>query len=179
MDETLTKAERAELRSLIRRRAGVAKKDIDARKAGLLADFEEQLIEEFRPEDERWAEVTRSCERAVADANKELTEVFNRLGIREDIRPKLGWAWLARPDLEMRKAALRRAASKRADAMCEQAKLTIDREAVSIEGRLAATALQSAEATEWLASLPQVDQLVAALDIAGVRAELEAGGKFS
>jgi hypothetical protein len=177
MNETLTKAERSELRSLIRRRALVAKKDIDARKASLLADFEEQLTEEFRPEDERWAEVTRSCHREVEEANRELGEVFDRLGIREDIRPQIGWQWLNRPDLELRKAMLRRAAAKRAEAMCEQAKLSIDREAVLIEGRLAATALQSAEAAEWLASLPQVDQLVSALDMASVRAELESGRK--
>lgn len=179
MDETLTKTERSELRSLIRRRAVIAKKDIDARKAVLLADFEEQLTEEFQPEDERWAEVVRSAERAVRDANRELTEVFDRLNVRKDIRPQLGVAWGMRPDIDMRKWQLRRAAKRRAEAMCDEAKLAIDRQAVAIEGRLAATALISTEASEWLASLPQVDDLVRSLDVASVRAELEAGGKFA
>lgn len=179
MDETLTKTERAELRSLIRRRATVAKKDIDARKDALLAEFEDQLTAEFVAEDERWAEVTQSVQRTVEDANRSLTEVFDRLDIRKDLRPYIGWNWTSRPDMEQRKQQLRRAAVRRADAMCSEAKLAVDREAVTIESRLAATALLSSEATEWLASLPQVDDLVHSLDIGAVRAELEQGGKFA
>jgi len=179
MNETLTKAERSELRSLIRRRAMVAKKDIDARKSSLLADFETELTEEFSAEDARWVEVTRAAEKAVKDANRDLAEIFDRLHIRTDLRPYIGMGWHSRPDIDMRKSQLRRVASKRADAMCDAAKLAVDREAVSIEGRLAATALVSSEASEWLAALPQVDDLVTALDIGSVRAELESGGKFS
>lgn len=179
MDETLTKAERSELRSLVRRRAAVAKKEIDARKACLLADFEEALTEEFSAEDERWAEVVRSAQRAVDNANRELTEILDRLEIRKDLRPHLSTMWVKRPDIDARKHQLRRAAARRADAMCESAKLAIDNGSVQIESRLAATALQSAEAAGWLASLPQVDELIRSLDIRKVKAELEAGGKYS
>jgi hypothetical protein len=176
-NETLTKTERAELRSLIRRRAVVAKKDVDVRREDLLADFEEQLATEYKADDDRWAEVTRSAERAVAEANRELTEKLTELGIAEKFRPSLYLQWFNRGENinNIRRGELRKVATRRLDAMAGQAKLAIDRQAVQIEGRLAATALQSAEAAEWLASLPQVDQLLQALDVGSVRRELEIG----
>jgi hypothetical protein len=179
MEETLTKAERAELRSLIRRRAGVAKKDVDARRDTLIADFEEELTVEFQPDDERWEEIVRTATRAVQDAERDLQAACETAGIRKELRPHVGVQWLqgGRQDIEQRKGALRRLAARRLEALATQAKLEIDRQAIAIESRLAATALRSAEAAEWLASLPQVDELVPALDIGSVRRELEMGGE--
>lgn len=177
MDETLTKAERAELRSLIRRRAAVAKKDVDARREDLVAEFEEELTVEFQPDDERWDEIVKTATRAVQDAERELQEACEQHGIRKELRPHIGTSWLqgGREDIERRKAQLRRLAQRRLDAMAADAKLQIDRQALAIEGRLAATALRSLEASEWLASLPQIDDLIRALDVASVRRELEMG----
>lgn len=178
MDETLTKAERAELRSLIRRRAGVAKKDVDARREELAADFEEELTVEFQPDDDRWGEIVRTAQRAVEDAERALQEECERHGIRKELRPHIGVSWLqgGREDIERRKMQLRRLAVKRLDSMAAEAKLQIDRQAIAVESRLAATALRSAEAAEWLASLPQIDDLIQALDVSTLRRELEMGG---
>lgn len=176
--ETLTKTERGELRSLARRRAKVAKADIEARQAQLLAEVEEQLAHEFKREDERWQDIVREAERACDDANRRIRAACEEAGVPTEFAPSLQAQWYARGTngIAGRRSELRKVATTRLAQMAKDAKAAVDRRTVEIETRLASTALQSNEAAEWLATLPQIDDLLTALSVDDVRAELGTGG---
>lgn len=72
--DVLTKTERQELTSLLRRREKVAKSDAKQRSADLLAEFEEKLAALMKPTDEAWADVVALAEQAAEDANARIAE---------------------------------------------------------------------------------------------------------
>jgi hypothetical protein len=171
-----TAVERAELAKVIRLRAKVAKADLEARKADLLADFEQQMATEYEFDDARWASITAAAEQAVADARRtvkaELARACEVAGIPQRFAPQIsvGLGWLPRNEnaIASRRSELRKVAIARLDAVAKNAKARIDRDAVALEVELVASGLSSIEAREWLERLPTPDQLMPRLDLASL-----------
>lgn len=173
MTAGITKAERDELRRLVNERARLAKSGIEQRQAELLADVEAQLAATYRIDDDAWADVTAAAQQAVAEADAALSERCRQLGIREEFRPAIAVSWHYRGEnaARDRRAELRKVAQTRIAAEGKAAKHTIDTAALQRREMLAAGALESPEALEFMASMPTATELMPALDVA----ELEAG----
>lgn len=174
-DTTMTRTERAELAALVRLRGRVAKADVDARKAQLLADFEQQVATEYDMHDERWARYVERGQAAVAAANEEIRKAFEESGIPETFAPSAYIRWQPRGNdwiVRSRRDELRNVAAKRLDAQAKAAKVEVDRAAAEVLGNLAATALTSAEAKAWLERLPSIAELMPGLRLVEIETDL-------
>ena len=169
----MTRAEREELAKVVRMRARVAKADVDAHKAKLLADFEEQVATEYDMHDERWAKYVREGEAAVAVANEAIRRAFDESGIPDSFAPSasVGWSprggeWIRRD----RRNELRNVAAKRLDAQAKAARVEVDRAAVGLLSELAAAALTTEQARAWLERLPSTERLMPRLRLVEIEA---------
>jgi hypothetical protein len=117
----ITKQDRNELAQVVRLRCKVARNGIEARKAELLADFDQQLATIYEFDDERWARITRAAREGVDAADEKLRAVCDEVGIPTEFRPRLQAAWYGRGEnaLAQRRVELRRAAVSRLDAACQ------------------------------------------------------------
>ena len=174
MESGITKSERAELVSLVRARSRVAKAGVDQRKAELLADLEQELASIYHIGDQEiWAAAFEAANKAAQDADAQVAQVCEELGIREEFRPRIsGVAWYGRGEnaANERRVELRRVAGTRLDAEAKKAKLAIESASVEMQTALAAGAFQSAEAKAFLETMPTPESLLTPL----VLPELEA-----
>jgi hypothetical protein len=147
------------LDEVVKMRARTAKTGIDARKAHLLADFEQQMATEYSARDERWAAAVREGKKAVARANAEIQAAFEKAGVPERFRGGLGVGWYPRGENTdpKRRAELRKVATSRLDAQAKAAKLEVDEVTVRLRSELVAGGLTSDDARRWLDELPSVE----------------------
>jgi hypothetical protein len=166
----MTKGERDELAKILKARARVAKSVVEQRAAELLADAEQQLAAKYKISDEAWREIAADAVQIVAEADAEIAKRCRMLGIPEQFRPSLNASWYGRGENadKGRRAELRKVAQTRIAAMAKQARVTIETKALDGQTLLAADALESAEAKAFLASMPTVEALMPALDVASL-----------
>lgn len=169
-DSKMTKAERDELARLLKARARVAKSVVEQRAAELLADAEQQLATRYKIDDAAWVDLTGAAEQAVKDADAKLARRCRALGIPEEFRPRIDFSWYSRGEnaWKERRAELRKVAQTRIDAMAKQARVAIETRELDGLAMLAAGALESAGAQEFLASLPAVETLMPVLDVSAL-----------
>lgn len=173
--ESMTRAERQELARVVRLRAKVAKGEVDANKAKLLADFEEQVATEYDMRDERWAKFIEDGETVIEVANAAIRKVFEQSGIPETFAPSAQIFWYPRGSdwlIKGRRNELRNVAVKRLDAQAKAAKVAVDRAEADLLTELAAAALTTGEAKAWLERLPSSDELMPRLRLAEIEAEI-------
>jgi hypothetical protein len=167
----LSKSERDDLVRITRERGRVAKAQVEAVKAELVADVEKKLSEEFSYRDEMWAEGIKIAEQAVADANAEIARVCDDRGVPKEFQPSvdLMWASRGRNSDPRRRAELRKLADARIDAIGKQTKLQIDGQIAEIVADLLAGGLTSEAARKHLAKMPDPRALMPPLDIADLK----------
>ncbi len=178
----MTRADRTELRSVVRLRCKVARNGIKARTAELLAEFESQVAAQYRIDDARWKDVTTAAAQAVAEADALVAAACEEAGIPADFRPQLNLSWYDRGKSAgaQRREELRKVAHAQLDAVGKAASAAIDRAELDAYTDLAAGALQSDEARAWLEKLPTLEQLMPPLQIADAKAALSLGeGKLT
>lgn len=173
LEATMTKGERDELKSLAKQRARVAKAGIEMRQAELRADVEAQLSAIYKPTEEAWADLAAEAMTKVQALDGELAQRCQELGIQADLRPSLRCDWYGRGDNadKIRRAELRMAATRRIEAEGRAAKVRIDEATLEVLTELAAGALTSGQAKQFLQGMPTLAQLMPPLDVR----ELEAG----
>jgi hypothetical protein len=164
----ISKAEREELRAVLKGRARLVKKIIEQRGAQLLADAEQKLAAEYKIDAEAWKDLTAGAHAAVKQADAELARRCRALGIPAEFRPSLNLSWYGRGEnaLNARRVELRRVAVTRINAMAKEAEVQMETKALDGLELLARSALESAEAQQFLASMPTVEALMPALDVA-------------
>jgi hypothetical protein len=167
----LSKSERDDLVRITRERGRVAKAQVEAVKAELVADVEKKLSEEFSYRDEMWAEGIKIAEQAVADANAEIARVCDERGVPKEFQPSvdLMWASRGRNSDPRRRAELRKLADARIDAIGKQAKLQIDGQIAEIVADLLAGGLTSEAARKHLAKMPDPRALMPPLEVADLK----------
>lgn len=172
-DEPMSKAERLELTKIVRQRARLAKDDVTAREAQIIADAEAALAQKFREDDAAFAELMAEARGYMAELKAKLDAKCAELGIPAEFRPGAELYWFTRGANSdpKRRAELRAVVRTQAAASAKRARLEIDRESVAIQEKLMAGALASAAAREFLAALPTPEQLMPEIQIK----ELEAG----
>lgn len=158
----MTKGERSELASVVKRNERVAKTAVAQREAELRADVEAQLSAVFEAGDEAWAHVTSEAERVVRQADAEVARICRERGVRPEFRPQLHLAWYSRGvNAEAsRRAELRKLAYARIEAAGRAAKTAIEVRATEVLTALVAGGLESDQAREFLASIPTAEALM-------------------
>jgi hypothetical protein len=170
----MTKAERSELRSLIRQRFKVLRADVDQRHAELLAELEVRLTDKFATDDAAWTSVAFVIGEAAREANRKANDAVRALVgpdgwpsdrdkvlIQEAALSRIR-ATAAEYRKETDKPEMRKASRARIDATVKAAHLQLDRQEVDLLERLAVGALESDEARGFLAEIPTVSSLVPA-----------------
>jgi len=170
--DPISPADRRELVSVIRLRANVAKSDIEARRASLLADFEEQISAQYEVDDERWASITAKADQFIKDADEQIRVACTAAGIPEQFRPGIILRWYNRGENAMkeRRTELRRAAERRLEAQAKKAKVEVDRTEAQLRSDLASRSVTSDQARAFIAGLPSVDALMPRLDLKAIDA---------
>jgi cell fate regulator YaaT (PSP1 superfamily) len=167
MPEAITRAERNDLMALARRREKVAKTQVEARSAELLADFERQMASVYTfDDDETWQKAMDDATKALQEADETIKERCKELGIPMEYRPGVGINWHGRGQNEVirRQAELRRVAKSRIKELAESAKHRIEAASVDVQEQLMVTGLNQA-AREALAGMPTPEQLMPVLDV--------------
>jgi hypothetical protein len=173
----LTRSERAELAQAVRLRCRAARAGLDARKAQLLAEVDEQLAAEYQFDDAAWEEITRAAKEAVQEADRKVAKICHEVGIPAQFRPELTLEWWKRgANLAAdRRAELRQVASSKADAMVKAARVVIDTEEARLREDLIARGLTSEEGRAFLANLPVIEVLMPPLDVKQLDSHFDTG----
>ncbi|MEA2959392.1 MAG: hypothetical protein QOJ58_5257 [Alphaproteobacteria bacterium] len=161
----MSSAERAELGKLVRLRGRVAKTDIEARQATLIADAEAQLTVIYDARDAAWSDLTTRASKLVAEADAELATRCEELGIPEEFRPRMSTSFWGRSIDKERRTELRRLVRVRLEASARAAKVEIDRATADLLTTLAAGSLTSTESKDFLESMPSIATLMPKLDV--------------
>lgn len=163
----MTRAERLELTKIVRARAKIAKDDIGARQAQILADAEAALAKRFREDDDAFREIMSETRRYMAEVSEKINAKCAELGVPVEFRPSVSTYWFSRGDNAdpKRRAELRKMVQTQAEASARAARLEIDRQSVALQEQLMAGSLESDAAREFLASLPTPEALMPGLSI--------------
>ena len=171
----MTKTERADIQRLIRNTALLAKAHAKERSAHLRAEFERQMATTYSySQDEVWREAAEAAQAAVKVAAETVEQRCEELGIPKPFRPSISVCWNGRGEnaVKSRQVELRRVASTRITALEAEAVTRIETKALEASTRLLATGLTTEAATEFLESLPKVDDMMPALEVSEVKALL-------
>ncbi len=164
----MTKAERAELRSLLRRRERAAVSEAEIRSATLKADVEKKLCAIYTPDDDAaMAEVAAEMHVSIEHLNSKLAARCEQMGIPRTFAPSIVAHWLRRGDnaFAERRAELRRMAYAHIDMLHKQTVAQIQRESVRAECAIISAGLTSDSARQLLLELPTVEALMPALSV--------------
>lgn len=149
----MTKAERTDLLSLIKKRERVMKAMASERSAQMEAEFESQASKIYSFNDDAvWEAAKVEAEKAVEAAQVLIEERCRALGIPKEFAPSLAFGWYGRGEnaVAQRMAELRRAAKKRIEAMEAEAVSKIERMSLDAQADLLSHGLDTDAAHAFL-----------------------------
>lgn len=76
---TITKAERTELRSIVRQQFKVLRHEVEQRGVELLADLAGEIQDRYNDEDEAWGVASHKTQEAVLEANRAVNDIYREL----------------------------------------------------------------------------------------------------
>lgn len=159
----MNKAERDELRRIIRQRTKVLRADIDARQAELISELDRQLDEQYAAELKRWDDTQMLIKEVVKEANRRANDVYRDYFGREqwgERHDRGVISALAHAGPKQGQFADRNKAIREIDAKVAQARTELERREVALLEELAVGALESADARQFLSRIPTVGELV-------------------
>jgi hypothetical protein len=171
----MTKAEREDLQRLIRQREKVLKSAATQRSAEVLADFENQMGQQFSfDQDKVWAEAAKIANAAVSKAQEQIKARCREIGIPDRFAPRLSLDWCNRGYgnlLKERRAELRKMAVTAIEAQEQKAKVQIELSCLEAQTTLAVSGLTSDAARGFIETLPAIETLMPLLSFAEVAGE--------
>jgi hypothetical protein len=171
----MTKYEREDLQRLVRQREKVLKSAAKQRSAEVLADFENQMGQEFSfDQDEVWAEASRLAEAAVSKAKEQIKARCREIGIPDRFAPRLSLTWCNRGYgnlIKERREELRKMAVTAIEAQEQKAKTQIELSCLDAQEKLALAGLTSDAARGFIEALPSIADLMPRLSFAEVAGE--------
>lgn len=172
---TMTKADRQQLQTLIRRRFRVLRSDIEQRQAELLADMETQISQRYADDDQTWKAARHEVHEAILEANRRVNDAWRRaIGDDHEEADYVRMIGVPPQRTAAERHQLRRTAIARIDEQVHDAKLKLERQEVELLERLLVGGLESDEARAFLDTIPTVGELVPASRLA----ELDAGAQW-
>ena len=173
---SMTKGERQELSSLIRKREKVMKSAADERAASMMADFDMQSAKIYEFDDDAvWEEATKAAAEAVKAAQATVEERCKVLGIPPEFAPGLHFGWHRRGqnEAQSRRQELRRAAKSRVEAITLEAKAKIERFSLNAQTEVVASGLISDAARGFLGAMPDLEVLMPPVNAVEVKALID------
>jgi len=173
MNIAMTRHEREDLQRLVRQREKVLKSAAKQRSAELLADFENQMGQQYSfDQDEVWQKAHELAKLEAAKAQKIVAARCRELGIPARFAPELSLEWYRRGEnaLKERRAELRHMAQSRIAAIEAKAIVDIEVECLNAQTQLAIAGLTTDAAKHFIDRLPAVETLMPKLafeEIAG------------
>jgi hypothetical protein len=165
----ITKAERGELRSIVRQQFKVLRTEVDQRQRELIADVETQLTDRYAVEDHAWSDAAHLAHEAVLEANRKINDAFRDLTGERHVEQMYVQGRLPAKPSEAR-FNLRREAHARINATVQGAIYKLQRQEADLLRTLAVEALESDEARQFLSAIPTVGELVPATRLAEIEA---------
>jgi predicted phage gp36 major capsid-like protein len=162
---SITKGERAELRSIIKTRFKVLRADVEARRAELVAELEQRITARYADEDKAWADAMYLIDEAAREANRKANDILRGLNLEAlDLNGKEYAIITARTIIQPvgERHNLRRSGESRINAQVKSAHLELDRQEADLLTRLLVGALESDEARAFVDKIPTVGVLVPA-----------------
>ena len=173
---TMTRAERAELGLLIRKRERVLKHAATERSAAMLADYDAMSAKVCHWDDDNiWAKAQKEAMAAVAAARIAIAARCETLGIPAEFAPSMDVYWSGRGHnaVASRRAELRQAAKSRIAAIEATACSTIERMSLEAQTEIVSQGIESDAAKAFLQALPPIEQLMPMLEMTEVQNLLE------
>lgn len=173
----MTKGEREGLQRLVRQREKVLKSAAKQRSAELLADFENQMGQEYSfDQDAVWEQAKKVAEREVQKAQKQVAARCRELGIPDRFAPGLSLHWYGRGydnAVEKRKRELRTMAETQIASIEAKAITAIEMSCLEAQTQIAVAGLTSDAARSFVEKLPSIQALMPALSFAEIAGEAE------
>jgi len=169
----MTRAERAELGQLIRKRERVMKAAARERSSQLMAEFDTQSAQIYNfDDDEIWEKARLAAKEAIDAAQKEISARCRELGIPPEFAPGVSFGWYGRGQNAVagRRAELRRMAKSRVEAMEQEAITKIERLSLVAQTEVIAQGLESAAAHDFLEKMPGLDVLMPPINSIEIKA---------
>jgi hypothetical protein len=177
MNAIMARAEREDLQRLVRQRGKVLKSATKQRSAELLADFENQMGQEYSfDQDEIWQQAAEIAEREVAKAQKQVAARCHELGIPDRFAPSLSLHWNHRGYNNLvteRRSELRNMAKTKIAAIEHKAIVQIEMSCLDAQTQLAMAGLTSDAARSFVDRLPSIDTLMPRLSFAEVAGDAD------
>lgn len=171
----MNKTERDELRRLIRARFKVLRSDVELRKAELLAELEAEIAARFADEDKRWRDAAFVIDKIRREANGQINDVYRELIGKDEYGTAtdhnlVSIRHIAQP--HNNRGHMRNQGAHQIEARCKAALLELDRREVELLSDLATSALESAEARQFMQQIPTVTELVPAYRLREIEGSL-------
>jgi hypothetical protein len=162
----LSRAETHDLGMIIKDRAKVLRSHVEQRAAEILAKFDEELANKYNYDESVWRKIGNDAQDILLDAATKLHRKCEEIGVPGDYAPTLGLTWHGRGQqaITSHRAALRRMAQSRIDAMAKAAATKIEHTSLDLRTQVVAMGLLSPDAKLFLESLSTVDEAMAALE---------------
>jgi len=172
----MTKHEREDLQRLVRQREKVLKSAAKQRSAELIADFENQMGQEFSfDQDEVWERATKIAQAALAKANEQIAARCHEIGIPKRFAPGLNLRWYGRREnaTKQRRDELRKMAETRVEAIERKAVTEIELSCLAAQEQIALSGLTTEAARQFVEALPKIEALMPRLTFAEVTGEAQ------
>lgn len=173
---SMTKTERGELLSLVKKRERVMKVAAQERSAALLAEFDAQSAKIYHFDDDAtWSRVFEEAQLAVERAQQEIDKRCTERGIPAEFAPRLSFGWCGRGHnaVAERRVELRRAAKSKIEALEKEAVTKIERLSLQAQTDIVTAGLESAGAKAFLESMPKLEQLMPPVEIGEIQSLIE------
>lgn len=161
----ITKAERAQLATLLRARFKVLRADVRARQAELQVELEHRVKEKFAVQDKTWNDAMFLVRQAADEANRKANDLLRGTNLVEDYPTASDYQIvIVRPVNPPKdgRGALLRDGTTRIEAKVKAAFLELDRQENELLTKLLVGALESEEARAFFGEIPTVSSLVPA-----------------
>jgi hypothetical protein len=173
--QPMTRNEIDDLQRLIRQREKVLKSAAKQRSTEVLADFENQMGQEYSFDDDHvWAEAAKIANAAVSKAQEQIKSRCREIGIPDRFAPSISLAWHHRGygnSLKERRDELRKMAVTAIEAQEQKAKTQIELSCLEAQTKLAISGLTTDMARSFIEALPSVEDLMPRLSFAEVAGE--------
>jgi hypothetical protein len=174
---TMTKGEREDLQRLVRQREKVLKSAAKQGSAELLADFENQMGQQYAfDQDAVWAKAVEVADREVSKMQKQIAARCKELGIPERFAPSISLEWHHRGydnALAKRRTEMRVMAESRVEAIEAKASTEIELSCLAAQEQIAMAGLTSDIARRLIEQLPPIETLMPALSFAEIAGEAD------
>ena len=173
----MTKGERDQLLSLIRKREKVMRAKAQERSALLLAEFDAQSAKIHHWDDDAvWAKVHQQATLAVENARVTIAARCAEMGIPAEFAPdlKIYWSGRGHNAVMERRTELRRAAKSRIEAIETEALSKIEQLSLEAQTQIIAHGLESDAAKMFLDQMPALETLMPSLDFPRIQQLLDA-----